>query len=117
MNRAASGSSRSCWTSLLTSAAVCGVSFSVRLNQGQTGGCDGRQGSDADGCCHRAPCDVCWCATSDAPRRHMRCPPMNLPVNPRATTLDGTLADLLDLALLAKHATWNVYGPRFEALH
>jgi starvation-inducible DNA-binding protein len=39
------------------------------------------------------------------------------PENPQAIALDGTLVDMLDLSLLAKHAHWNVVGPRFRALH
>ncbi|MEU3410308.1 DNA starvation/stationary phase protection protein [Streptomyces sp. NPDC006658] len=31
--------------------------------------------------------------------------------------LQSTLVDLLDLSLLAKQAHWNVYGPRFRAVH
>ncbi|MEU6845426.1 DNA starvation/stationary phase protection protein [Streptomyces sp. NPDC046716] len=31
--------------------------------------------------------------------------------------LQNTLVDLLDLSLLAKQAHWNVYGPRFRAIH
>jgi starvation-inducible DNA-binding protein len=31
--------------------------------------------------------------------------------------LQSTLVDLLDLSLLAKQAHWNVYGPRFRAIH
>jgi starvation-inducible DNA-binding protein len=34
-----------------------------------------------------------------------------------ATTLDTTLCDLINLALLAKQAHWNVHGPTFSALH
>jgi starvation-inducible DNA-binding protein len=37
--------------------------------------------------------------------------------NEQAAALDGALADLLDLSLVAKHAHWNVVGPRFSALH
>jgi starvation-inducible DNA-binding protein len=36
--------------------------------------------------------------------------------NRQASGLDGVLADLLDLGLLATHARWNVVGPRFGAL-
>jgi starvation-inducible DNA-binding protein len=36
--------------------------------------------------------------------------------NRQASGLDGTLADLLDLGLLAKHARWNLVGPRFGAI-
>jgi len=36
--------------------------------------------------------------------------------NRQARALDGVLADLLDLGLLAKHARWNVVGPRFQAM-
>ena len=39
------------------------------------------------------------------------------PGNEQAGALDGALADLLDLSLLAKQAHWNVVGPRFSALH
>jgi starvation-inducible DNA-binding protein len=39
------------------------------------------------------------------------------PENQQAIALDGTLADLLDLSLLAKQAHWNIVGPRFRALH
>jgi starvation-inducible DNA-binding protein len=39
------------------------------------------------------------------------------PENPQECGLDGALADLLDLGLLAKHAHWNLVGPRFAALH
>jgi starvation-inducible DNA-binding protein len=31
--------------------------------------------------------------------------------------LQATLADLLDLSLVAKQAHWNVYGPRFRSVH
>lgn len=31
--------------------------------------------------------------------------------------LQSTLVDLLDLSLLAKQAHWNIYGPRFRAIH
>ena len=31
----------------------------------------------------------------------------------QATALDGALADLLDLGLLANQARWNIIGPRF----
>ncbi|MFD8565506.1 Dps family protein [Streptomyces sp. NPDC059639] len=31
--------------------------------------------------------------------------------------LQGALADLLDLSLVAKQAHWNVYGPRFRSVH
>ena len=37
--------------------------------------------------------------------------------NPQASALDSTLADLLDLTLLAKHSHWNVSGPRFQSVH
>ena len=37
--------------------------------------------------------------------------------NQQAKALDGALADLLDLGLLAKQAHWSVVGPRFRALH
>lgn len=32
-------------------------------------------------------------------------------------TLQGILTDLLELTLTAKHAHWNVTGPRFRGLH
>jgi len=41
---------------------------------------------------------------------------MDMSENRQASELDGVLADLLDLGLLAKHARWNVLGPRFWAL-
>ena len=44
-------------------------------------------------------------------------PPMSRPENQQATILDGALADLLDLGLLAKQAHWSVIGPRFRGLH
>jgi starvation-inducible DNA-binding protein len=31
--------------------------------------------------------------------------------------LQGALADLLDLSLMAKQAHWNLYGPRFRSIH
>ncbi|MFI8343321.1 Dps family protein [Streptomyces sp. NPDC085639] len=31
--------------------------------------------------------------------------------------LQATLADLLDLSLVAKQAHWNLYGPRFRSVH
>ncbi|GGV03816.1 DNA starvation/stationary phase protection protein [Streptomyces litmocidini] len=31
--------------------------------------------------------------------------------------LQATLVDLLDLALVAKQAHWNLYGPRFRSVH
>ncbi|WP_037599761.1 Dps family protein [Streptacidiphilus rugosus] len=31
--------------------------------------------------------------------------------------LQGTLVDLLDLALVGKQMHWNVYGPRFRSVH
>lgn len=34
-----------------------------------------------------------------------------------AGTLQSVLASLVDLALVAKHAHWNVKGPNFQALH
>src|SRR5262249_52785045 len=37
--------------------------------------------------------------------------------NEQASALDGTLADLLDLALLAKQAHWNLVGQRFRSIH
>jgi starvation-inducible DNA-binding protein len=37
--------------------------------------------------------------------------------NQQADALDGALADLLDLGLLAKHAHWNLVGPRFRSMH
>jgi starvation-inducible DNA-binding protein len=39
------------------------------------------------------------------------------PGNEQAAALDGALADLLDLSLVARQAHWNVVGPRFSALH
>ncbi|MGW5237519.1 Dps family protein [Monashia sp. NPDC004114] len=36
--------------------------------------------------------------------------------NPQAGALDGSLADMLDLALLAKQAHWNLVGPRFGSM-
>lgn len=36
--------------------------------------------------------------------------------NQEATALDGALVDLLDLGLLAKHASWNVVGPASGSL-
>jgi starvation-inducible DNA-binding protein len=42
---------------------------------------------------------------------------MSQPENQQASTLDGLLADLLDLGLLAKQAHWSVVGPRFRGLH
>jgi starvation-inducible DNA-binding protein len=41
---------------------------------------------------------------------------VNTVEHPQAEALDGALADLLDLGLLAKQARWNVVGPRFPAL-
>ena len=41
---------------------------------------------------------------------------MDAPEHRQASTLDETLADLLDCGLLAKHAQWNVVGPRFAAM-
>ena len=35
----------------------------------------------------------------------------------QAGALDGALADLLDLGLLAKQAQWNVVGARFVVMH
>jgi len=38
----------------------------------------------------------------------------------RSTTgeaLQGALADLIDLSLLAKQAHWNIVGPRFRSIH
>ncbi|MDQ3895847.1 MAG: DNA starvation/stationary phase protection protein [Actinomycetota bacterium] len=35
----------------------------------------------------------------------------------QATALDGALNDLITLAMLAKHAGWNVTGPDFRLLH
>jgi starvation-inducible DNA-binding protein len=32
-------------------------------------------------------------------------------------TLQGALADLLDLSLVAKQAHWNIVGPRFRSIH
>ncbi|MET7645401.1 DNA starvation/stationary phase protection protein [Streptomyces sp. NPDC005426] len=43
-----------------------------------------------------------------------------LPERDRETVgaaLQATLADLLDLSLVAKQAHWNVYGPRFRSVH
>ena len=40
-----------------------------------------------------------------------------IPGNEQAAALDGVLASLLDLSLVAKQAHWNVVGPRFSALH
>ncbi|MFI0829473.1 Dps family protein [Streptomyces roseolus] len=43
-----------------------------------------------------------------------------LPERDRETAgaaLQATLADLLDLSLVAKQAHWNVYGPRFRSVH
>jgi starvation-inducible DNA-binding protein len=40
-----------------------------------------------------------------------------VPGNEQAAALDGALADLLDLSLVATHAHWNVVGPRFGSLH
>ncbi|MGQ0845465.1 MAG: Dps family protein [Sporichthyaceae bacterium] len=34
-----------------------------------------------------------------------------------AEALQGTLVDLIDLALLAKQAHWNLVGPRFRSVH
>ncbi|MET7638607.1 DNA starvation/stationary phase protection protein [Streptomyces sp. NPDC005438] len=34
-----------------------------------------------------------------------------------AEALQGTLADLLDLSLVAKQIHWNVVGPRFRSIH
>jgi len=42
---------------------------------------------------------------------------MNASEHPQGDALDGALADLLDLSLLAKQAHWNVVGPRFRALY
>lgn len=33
------------------------------------------------------------------------------------SALQATLADLLDLSLVAKQAHWNLYGPRFRSVH
>ncbi|MFJ7909153.1 hypothetical protein [Kitasatospora sp. NPDC096204] len=33
------------------------------------------------------------------------------------SALQATLVDLLDLALVAKQAHWNLYGPRFGSVH
>ncbi|MGW4383456.1 Dps family protein [Kitasatospora sp. NPDC004531] len=44
----------------------------------------------------------------------------SLPGSARAvagSALQATLVDLLDLALVAKQAHWNLYGPRFRSLH
>jgi starvation-inducible DNA-binding protein len=35
----------------------------------------------------------------------------------QAGALDGALAYLLDLGLLARHAHWNVVGSRFGSVH
>jgi starvation-inducible DNA-binding protein len=35
----------------------------------------------------------------------------------QAGSLDGALAQLLDVALLADHARWNVVGSRFASVH
>ncbi|MDR6980793.1 starvation-inducible DNA-binding protein [Streptomyces sp. 3330] len=43
-----------------------------------------------------------------------------LPERDRETAgaaLQATLADLLDLSLVAEQAHWNVYGPRFRSVH
>ncbi|MEU5489392.1 DNA starvation/stationary phase protection protein [Streptomyces sp. NPDC020196] len=43
-----------------------------------------------------------------------------LPQGDRETAgaaLQATLADLLDLTLVAKQAHWNLYGPRFRSVH
>jgi starvation-inducible DNA-binding protein len=43
-----------------------------------------------------------------------------LPESDRETAgaaLQATLADLLDLSLVAKQAHWNLYGPRFRSVH
>ncbi|MFJ8358089.1 Dps family protein [Streptomyces sp. NPDC093984] len=43
-----------------------------------------------------------------------------LPEEDRQVTgaaLQETLVDLLDLALVAKQAHWNLYGPRFRSIH
>jgi starvation-inducible DNA-binding protein len=39
------------------------------------------------------------------------------PEHRQAGALDGVLADLVDLGLLAKQGHWNVVGPGFRALH
>ncbi len=44
----------------------------------------------------------------------------SLPERDRETAgaaLQATLADLLDLSLVAKQAHWNLYGPRFRPVH
>ena len=44
----------------------------------------------------------------------------SLPKRDRETAgaaLQATLADLLDLSLMAKQAHWNLYGPRFRSVH
>ena len=41
---------------------------------------------------------------------------VNTVEHPQADALDGALADLIDLGLLAKQAQWNVVGPRFPAM-
>jgi starvation-inducible DNA-binding protein len=44
-----------------------------------------------------------------------------LPPAPRRATpgdvLQGALIDLIDLAMAAKQAHWNIYGPGFRSLH
>jgi len=42
---------------------------------------------------------------------------VNTSPNHQGNALDTTLAELVDLGLLAKQAHWNVIGPRFRALH
>ena len=41
---------------------------------------------------------------------------MNGSERPQASALDGALADLLDLGLLANQARWNIFGPRFPTM-
>lgn len=44
----------------------------------------------------------------------------SLPERDRETAgaaLQATLADLLDLSLVAKQAHWNLHGPRFRSVH
>lgn len=57
----------------------------------------------------RRPCSN----PSSSPSSHAA---MDASENRQASGLDGALADLLDLGLLAKQARWNVVGPRFRAM-